>query len=118
MIVVLTNVLVDGSDEFWNASEGTATDTLVGQFSKPTLHQIEPGRTGRCEMEMESRMSFQPAFDAGVLMRPVIVDDDMYLLVGRDPKLNQAQEFQEFLVAVLGHALSDDFAIEHVQRRE
>src|SRR3972149_2674177 len=88
--VVLSNVLIDGGDQFGNASEGTATDTLVRQFSKQTLHQIEPGRTGRCEMEMESRMSFQPAFDAGVLVRSVMIDDDMPLWVARDPKLHQA----------------------------
>ena len=74
-LIVFRDVLSDGRDELWDASEGATAEALVGQFAEPSLHQIEPRGAGGREMEMKSRVFFQPASDARVLVGSVIVHD-------------------------------------------
>ncbi len=42
----------------------------------------------------------------------------MELFAARSRLVDQAQEFQPLLMVILGHAVSDDFAIQNVERRE
>jgi hypothetical protein len=102
--ISLVDILVDSGNEFRDAAEGAATEAFIRQFSEPTLHPIEPGRTGR--REMETGMPFQPALDTRVLVGSVIVDDYMQPLVTRHLPIKQAEEFQKFLgeVACMGES--------------
>ncbi len=36
------HIFVDGIDEILEADENTTADALAGEFSKPTLHEVEP----------------------------------------------------------------------------
>jgi len=54
-------ILVMDSDEFPNgrlnlfdAAKGAATDSFVGEFGKPSLHQIQPRPVCRREVDVES----------------------------------------------------------------
>jgi len=58
--VVRVEVFLDLCDEVGYRAEHTAAQGLVGQFPEPPLHQIQPGRRGRGEVQVEPWMLFQP----------------------------------------------------------
>ena len=46
MAIVLSDIVVDGSDEFIDTLKDTAPDALLGDSGKPALDLIEPGAAG------------------------------------------------------------------------
>src|ERR1700691_340654 len=69
-------------------------------------------------MEMEARMAFEPGADLGMLVRRVIVDDQVQLPFGRGLAVDLVEETDELLMPVAGHTLADDAALQHVERGE
>ena len=67
--------IFDRHDEFRDAAENSATNAFPRDLSEPPLHQVQPGRTGRREMKVETRMLFQPRFDPGMVVRAVVVQN-------------------------------------------
>ena len=55
----------------------SATDLLAREDREPTLHEIEPGRTGGCKVKMKTGTLGQPPVDRGRLVRRVVVQDKM-----------------------------------------
>jgi len=68
LIVVLSEIFLDGCNEFFNSGKVAPTNALLSKFTKPTLDQIEPGRAGRCVMNMKARMLRQPGGDIVMFM--------------------------------------------------
>ena len=66
------------------AREAVATDALGGQFSKPTLDEVEPTATGGHEVKHETRMLFEPGFDLGMSVSAIVVDHQVQAEVGRE----------------------------------
>ena len=60
-------------------------------------------------------MALQPGPDLGVLMRGVIVEDDMDDFPGRDVALDEVQEPDELLIAMAGHVPTRHFAGQHIE---
>ena len=65
---MLSNVSFDGLDQFSNTAKATAADLLLGQVSKEALDHVEPGSTGRSEMNMEPFVVFQPGLHVGMFV--------------------------------------------------
>src|SRR5467141_2642551 len=59
--VVLRDVSFNGLDQLFDISEATASDLFLSDVSKEALDHVEPGSTGRSEMNMEAGMSLQPS---------------------------------------------------------
>ena len=59
-MIVLSNVAIDGLDEFFDGSEAPAADGLSGNFGKPSLHLINPGTAGGRKMQHVVRASGKP----------------------------------------------------------
>ena len=55
-------------DQLLDATESASTQPLVGDFTEPTLDQIQPGTAGGNEMHVKPPMPFQPRFDLGMLV--------------------------------------------------
>ena len=53
-----------------------------------------------------------------MLVRGVIVDDQMNFALGRGLAVDLVEEADELLMPVAAHALADDLAVEHVERGE
>ena len=53
-----------------------------------------------------------------MLMRGVIVDDQMHLALGRGFAVDLVEKADELLMPVAAHALADNLAVEHVERGE
>ena len=60
-------------------------------------------------------MFLQPSLHLGVLVRSVVVDDEMHFALLWCSLVNEPQELQPFLMAVLVHAGSDDGAVQYIQ---
>ena len=53
-----------------------------------------------------------------MLMRGVIVDDQMHFALGRGLAVDGVEKADELLMPVAAHALADDLAVEDVERGE
>ena len=71
--------------------ESYRADDLAGNFAKEAFHQIEPGGRGGNEMDVETGMTLKPSGDFGVLVRGIVVANDVKLQVGGDLLIDLAQ---------------------------
>jgi len=115
---VTFQVVLDRSNQFGDVVETASANPLVGNLSKPTFDQIQPGTRCRDEVDVESGMSSHPGFDPRVFVGCVIVHDKMQIEMGRRLGVDLVEETNEFLVSMTRHAVADHFAIEHAQRGE
>lgn len=60
----------------------TALELLLREFGELRLPQVQPGRTRRCEVQVEAGMCQQPLLDGGCLVGDVVVENQVYLEVG------------------------------------
>src|SRR6266478_5289027 len=67
---------------------------------------------------MEPWMPFKPGADFGMLVRRVVVDDQMQLPVGRGLAIDFVEKADELLMPMALHALADDLAFQHVECSE
>ena len=67
--VVLSDVSFNGLDQFGDISKATASDLFLRDVSKEALDHVEPGSTGRSEMNVEAGMLLQPGLHRGMLVR-------------------------------------------------
>ena len=79
MAIGILNIAIDFLDQFFHAAKRPTTNSLLGNAVEPDLHLIEPRGIGRSEVHMESRLSGEPAFDARMFVRGVVVHDDVHL---------------------------------------
>ena len=73
MAVVQCDVFLDGCDQIGNTVEDAALKTICRDAAKEALDHVEPGRGGRREMHVETRMLFQPSLHFRMLVRGVVV---------------------------------------------
>ena len=69
-------------------------------------------------MQVEPPVPLQRGLHGGVIVRGVVVQDQMHLEVARNFAVDGLQEDQELLVPMAGQALTDHRAGQHVQRGE
>ena len=60
-----------------DASIDATSDLFIGDKSKEALDLIEPGRTGRSEMDMPARPLGKPFADQRCFMSGLVVHDEM-----------------------------------------
>src|SRR6267142_905676 len=68
--------------------------------------------------QIEARMFLYPAFNAGMLMGCVIVDDEVQVEPRRGLTIYLAQEFEELFMAMAIETFSDNGSLKHVERCE
>src|SRR5580698_7935329 len=67
-------------------------------------------------MQFEARMTRQPAFNDRMLMGGVIIQDDVDALAQRNLAVDLLEKFQPLAVGVFLSGVSDDFALQVIQR--
>jgi hypothetical protein len=77
VVIGFGEIAVDGGLEIDDAGEHSALEPLPGQLRKEAFDGTKPGGRGRSEMEMEPRMAFEPGTDLGMLVRGIVVDDQV-----------------------------------------
>ena len=116
--VVMTDEVHDVGAQSLDAAIDAAPDLFVGDEREEALDLIEPGRTGRCEMDMPARPFGEPAADQRGLVRRVVVHDEMDVETAWDGGLNLVEELAELARAMARHAFCDDLADLDVERCE
>src|SRR5437899_3328977 len=71
--------LVDSLLQIGDTAKGAASHGLLGQLTKPTLHLVEPTRTGGNKMKTEAGMAREPGLHFRMFVRAVIVQHQMEL---------------------------------------
>ena len=69
--------MVDFLDELRDALERTAADCLISNQRKEAFYLVEPRTVSRDEMHAPAWTTRKPGFDTGMLMRGVVIDDDV-----------------------------------------
>jgi hypothetical protein len=116
--IMESNIFFDRLDQIGDAGEGSPSNPFPGQFSEPSFDHVQPGRTRRREVEMETRVFGQPLFDDRVGMRSIFIQDQMKFMAAGNRPIDRLQELQELLMAVTRIAGSNNRAIQHVQGGE
>src|SRR5437762_3018704 len=96
--------------EVGNAPEDAASDALARDLGKEALNEIEPGCARRREVQMEAWMLGKPRLHLGRLVRPVVVEHEMYVEVLLHAPIDPPQEADELLGTVTRLAFADDEA--------
>lgn len=95
-----SDTLLDSGDEFEDAVKRTALQTLSANVAEETLDHVEPGgRSGR-EVNVKAQMLLEPTAHLGVVMRPVVVHDQVQLLMRGCLALDLAQKRQPPVMAM------------------
>ena len=85
---------------------------------KETLNHVQPRCRSWCEVQVKPRLLGQPFPNIGVLVRGVVVTDQMQLLVLWCLTVDLAQEAQPLSMSMTGFAARDHCAIEGAQGSE
>jgi len=118
VFVVMGNVGIDGRDQFWNAGEYAATQLLGRNVMEESFNHVQPRRRRRREMHGDARMPGQPRLDNGMLMRGVVVGDQVQCLVFRCFTVDFLEELQPFHMGVTLLADTDDRPVQGMHRSE
>ena len=111
MVEEYKDVCREGSD----AAKAPATDHLSGDFSEEALDQVEPRRGSRGEVQMKTRMAFEPGEHFGMFVSGGVVTDEMNIKLSGHLTVYLAQESEPFLMAMTSGSVREDLAGEIVQ---
>lgn len=99
-LVVEPNELVDRCDQLRHAREDAAPNPLARNLTEPPLNPVQPRGTRRGKVQVKSWMFHEPLLDIGVVVRSVIVRNQVEGHLVRRDLVNGAQELQKLLVAM------------------
>ena len=91
-MVGLREVAINGGLEVNDALEDAALEPLPSQLGEEPLDRIELGFRGRGEVEVEPGMPFQPGPHLGMLVRRIVVDNQMQFLPTRRLAVDLVEE--------------------------
>ena len=112
---MVVDVVANGHDELFEILEDAAPQLVFGQVAEEAFHHIEPTGRGRGEVHMEALMAGEPADDFLVLVRGVVIADQIDMLLLGDGLVDQAEKLQPLLVPVALLAEAEDLAVERVE---
>src|ERR1019366_1404391 len=77
VLVPALDPLLDRHLEFFGRAVRAASQPLVGEFGEPALDHVHPRAVGGREVQVEPRVTEQPAVDLGRLVARDVVDDQV-----------------------------------------
>jgi hypothetical protein len=101
-----------------DALEGAAADAFTSDLGEEAFDHVEPGRRGRCEVQMEAGMCLEPALHGRGLVSGIVVNDEIEIETGGGMLIDQPEKAQELALSMARHASPDDLVVQHVERRE
>jgi peptide/nickel transport system permease protein len=115
---MFANVGPNRRDKGRHAAKGAPAETLAGDLGEEALEEIQPGRSGRGEMEMNPRVRQEPGLHRRMLVGAVVVENEMEVLAARGLPIDDVQERNEFGVGVARLTPLDYVPLEDIQRRK
>jgi hypothetical protein len=58
---VVIDVVSDRGDEFFDIAEDAPAKAVLSEIPKEALYHVQPGRAGRREVHMKTRVALEPA---------------------------------------------------------
>ena len=107
VLIPVIDELLDAFAQVRYRGEGAAPDRALRDQAEPTFHLIQPGTVGGRVVDVETRMTREPAFDFGVFVRAVVIDDEMQIQVRRHGLINMPEKAQKLLMPMARLALSE-----------
>ena len=98
--------------------EDAVLQSPARQLGEEAFDGIEPRARGWREVEGPAGMAGEPFLDLVLLMRSVVVENDVDRFVFRHLALDTVEEADELLMAMALHVLPDDCSVKHVERCE
>ena len=95
---MLGQVLVDGALQIAHTRKAAASNPLLAELVKPPVDKIQPRRSGRSVVQMEAPLCRQPRLHLIVLVRGVVIDDQVQGKPPRRGPIQRPQELQKLLV--------------------
>jgi hypothetical protein len=92
--------VIDVLDQFMHRAKRAAADGAVGDESEEALDQVEPRAVSRHEVQMPAGTGRQLCFDLRVLVRRVVIDDQLDVEIRAHRGFDRAQEAERFLMPV------------------
>ena len=102
----------------WHTMKDTATNPFTSNFSEPSFNQVQPGGTGRGKMKVKMRMFAQPLFDIGMIMRTIVIQDQVKVHSLGGLTIYLSQKFQEFHISMSWVTGADYFSIQDMESRK
>jgi hypothetical protein len=112
------DIVLDCPDQVTYAAKCAATNPFARNFREPAFDLIQPGGTGRRKVYVIPRSVCQPAFHLWVLVRSIIVKDQMDFETDGDRGIDAIQKSQKLLVAMSRLAVCDDRSFQDIQSRK
>ena len=81
--IVLVEKSIDGGLEIDDRSEDAALQAPFAELGEEAFNGVEPGGRGWRVVEDEARMALEPGTNLGMLVRGVVVEDDVDDLADR-----------------------------------
>src|SRR6516162_11531331 len=113
--VIVNHIVVDLLHQFFDVAEGAAPDLVLRDEPEPALDLVEPAGVSGRVMNVVARVACQPGLDLGMLVRAVVVGDEVDVQTRWNIAVEMVKKREKFLMAMARLALGDDFAIEHVE---
>ena len=118
VLVILVEETIDSGLKVDDAREDAALEPPLRQRGEEALDGVDPrGRRWR-EMEVKPGVPLQPGAHRRMLVRHIVVDDQMQLAPGGDLAVDAVEKADELLMPVACHALADHLALQHVESGE
>src|SRR5579875_2464333 len=99
---------LDAANQLADTAEAAPADGLLRNQSEPAFDLIERGGISWRVMNVIARPLGQPQAHLAVLVSGVVIDNQVYIELGRDGSIDALQECQEFLMAVTRLAFGKD----------
>jgi hypothetical protein len=101
-----------------DATKGPTADAFGGDFREEPLDRVEPRRTRWREVDMEAGTFSKPGLHERMLMRRIVIHDDVHVELRRHAVLDAVQELQELRVPMTRQTAFDHPSGQRVERRE
>ncbi len=115
IFVIDSNKFFDRRNQLRNALEDASRNSLARDFTKPPLDQVQPRGTRRGKMQMELGMLLKPFLHIRMIVRPVVVQDQVEVHPLRRLPVNLAQKQEKLLISMTRVTGANDGAVEHIE---
>ena len=112
------DIFANCSFQFFDASENSAANPLVGDLRKPALHEINPRTVSGREMDMKAWSFRKPVPNHGRLVGSVVIHNDMHIDIAGHIGLDGVEKLPKFLRTMTAMYLANDAVGFQLQSRK
>ncbi len=79
----MINVILDRLFQLLHAAEDSVANAVAGNVTKSAFDDVQPRTAGRDKVNVETSVALQPVLNFRMLVRCIVVDDQMQILIWR-----------------------------------